>query len=183
MAERGLNYGDFYAQTVIEDSVYAGRPGYGCACYTSDGRIDRLIEAIRKRLRKCTPLPACSDEKANSTPAAGTAYEPISRHPSIIRSAALLGPHGCRPLSHFGTIPFRPARRVPDRNHQAFLAGLLKNCSGFSPVIRVRRTCAPGAWIFGKVGRRRTRGGLDANPATWAVYGFSGALRRALSAA
>jgi len=52
LAERGLfaSHGDFYAQTVIERLGLApeGLVRVGCACYTSDEEIERLIEAIRE---------------------------------------------------------------------------------------------------------------------------------------
>lgn len=52
LSERGLfaSHGDFYAQTVIERLGLApeGLVRVGCACYTSDEEIDRLIEAIRE---------------------------------------------------------------------------------------------------------------------------------------
>lgn len=52
MAERGLfvSHGDFYAQTVIERLSLApeGLVRVGCACYTSDEEIDRLIEAAKE---------------------------------------------------------------------------------------------------------------------------------------
>ena len=52
MAERGLfvSHGDFYAQTVIERLGLApeGLVRVGCACYTSDEEVDRLIEAARE---------------------------------------------------------------------------------------------------------------------------------------
>lgn len=52
MAERGLfvSHGDFYAQTVIERLGLApeGLVRVGCACYTSDEEIDRLIEAAKE---------------------------------------------------------------------------------------------------------------------------------------
>lgn len=52
MAEHGLfvSHGDFYAQTVIERLGLApeGLVRVGCACYTSDEEIDRLIEAARE---------------------------------------------------------------------------------------------------------------------------------------
>lgn len=51
MAERGLfvSHGDFYAQTVIERLGLApeGLVRVGCACYTSDEEVDRLIETVR----------------------------------------------------------------------------------------------------------------------------------------
>src|SRR6266852_5497986 len=52
LAERGLfaSHGDFYAQTVIEQLGLApeGLVRVGCACYTSDEEIERLIEAVRE---------------------------------------------------------------------------------------------------------------------------------------
>lgn len=55
MAERGLfvSHGDFYAQTVIERLGLApeGLVRVGCACYTSDEEIERLIEAAREIAR------------------------------------------------------------------------------------------------------------------------------------
>ncbi|HJZ81666.1 MAG TPA: aminotransferase class V-fold PLP-dependent enzyme, partial [Pyrinomonadaceae bacterium] len=52
MAERGLfvSHGDFYAQTVIERLGLApeGLVRVGCACYTSDEEIERLIEAAKE---------------------------------------------------------------------------------------------------------------------------------------
>src|SRR5437764_4989306 len=51
LAKRGLfaSHGDFYAQTVVERLGLApeGLVRVGCACYTSDEEIDRLIEAVR----------------------------------------------------------------------------------------------------------------------------------------
>src|SRR5262249_10510819 len=50
LAERGLfaSHGDFYAQTVIERLGLApeGLVRVGCACYTSDEEVERLIEAL-----------------------------------------------------------------------------------------------------------------------------------------
>jgi cysteine desulfurase family protein (TIGR01976 family) len=50
LAEKGLfaSHGDFYAQTVIERLGLApeGLVRVGCACYTSDEEIERLIEAV-----------------------------------------------------------------------------------------------------------------------------------------
>jgi selenocysteine lyase/cysteine desulfurase len=50
LAERGLfaSHGDFYAATVIERLGLApeGLVRVGCACYTSDEEIERLIEAV-----------------------------------------------------------------------------------------------------------------------------------------
>ena len=52
LADRGLfaSHGDFYAQTVIERLGLApeGLVRVGCACYTSDEEIERLIEAVRE---------------------------------------------------------------------------------------------------------------------------------------
>ena len=52
LSERGLfaSHGDFYAQTVIERLGLApeGLVRVGCACYTSDDEIERLIEAVRE---------------------------------------------------------------------------------------------------------------------------------------
>jgi selenocysteine lyase/cysteine desulfurase len=52
LAERGLfaSHGDFYAATVIERLGLApeGLVRVGCACYTSDEEIERLIEAVRE---------------------------------------------------------------------------------------------------------------------------------------
>jgi cysteine desulfurase family protein (TIGR01976 family) len=50
LADRGLfaSHGDFYAQTVIERLGLApeGLVRVGCACYTSDEEVERLIEAV-----------------------------------------------------------------------------------------------------------------------------------------
>ena len=55
LAERGLfaSHGDFCAQTVIERLGLApeGLVRVGCACYTSDEEIERLIEAVREIAR------------------------------------------------------------------------------------------------------------------------------------
>jgi cysteine desulfurase family protein (TIGR01976 family) len=52
LSERGLfaSHGDFYAETVIERLELApeGLVRVGCACYTSDDEIERLIEAVRE---------------------------------------------------------------------------------------------------------------------------------------
>ena len=52
MAERGLfvSHGDFYAQTVIERLGLApeGLVRVGCACYTSDEEVERLIDATKE---------------------------------------------------------------------------------------------------------------------------------------
>jgi cysteine desulfurase family protein (TIGR01976 family) len=50
LAERGLfaSHGDFYAQTVVDRLGLQpeGLVRVGCACYTSDDEIERLIEAV-----------------------------------------------------------------------------------------------------------------------------------------
>jgi cysteine desulfurase family protein (TIGR01976 family) len=55
LAERGLfaSHGDFYAATVIERLCLApeGLVRVGCACYTNDEEIQRLIEAVREVAR------------------------------------------------------------------------------------------------------------------------------------
>ncbi len=52
LAERGLfvSHGDFYAQTVVDRLGLQpeGLVRVGCACYTSDEEIERLIEAVRE---------------------------------------------------------------------------------------------------------------------------------------
>ena len=52
LAKRGLfaSHGDFYAQTVVERLGLApeGLVRVGCACYTSDDEIERLIEAVKE---------------------------------------------------------------------------------------------------------------------------------------
>ena len=52
LADRGLfaSHGDFYAATVIERLGLApeGLVRVGCACYTNDEEIERLIEAVRE---------------------------------------------------------------------------------------------------------------------------------------
>src|SRR6266436_2379355 len=52
LAERGLfaSHGDFYAATVIErlGLTREGLVRVGCACYTSDDEIERLIEAVKE---------------------------------------------------------------------------------------------------------------------------------------
>jgi len=52
LAEKGLfaSHGDFYAQTVIERLGLQpeGLVRVGCACYTSDDEIERLIEAVKE---------------------------------------------------------------------------------------------------------------------------------------
>jgi len=52
LSERGLfvSHGDFYAQTVVDRLGLQpeGLVRVGCACYTSDDEIDRLIESVRE---------------------------------------------------------------------------------------------------------------------------------------
>ncbi|HEX7051484.1 MAG TPA: cysteine desulfurase-like protein [Longimicrobiales bacterium] len=51
LAEHGLflSHGDFYAATVVERLGLAphGLVRAGCTCYTTEGEVDRLIEAVR----------------------------------------------------------------------------------------------------------------------------------------
>lgn len=55
LAERGLfvSHGDFYAQTVVDRLGLQpeGLVRVGCACYTSDEEIERLIEAVAQVAR------------------------------------------------------------------------------------------------------------------------------------
>ena len=55
LAERGLfvSHGDFYAQTVVDRLGLQpeGLVRVGCACYTSDEEVDRLIEAVTGMVR------------------------------------------------------------------------------------------------------------------------------------
>ncbi|HXI62675.1 MAG TPA: cysteine desulfurase-like protein [Pyrinomonadaceae bacterium] len=52
LAERGLfvSHGDFYAQTVVDRLGLQpeGLVRVGCACYTSDDEVERLIEAVKE---------------------------------------------------------------------------------------------------------------------------------------
>jgi cysteine desulfurase family protein (TIGR01976 family) len=52
LAERGLflSDGDFYAMTVIERLGQAGVVRAGCACYTSDEEVERLLAAVHALL-------------------------------------------------------------------------------------------------------------------------------------
>ncbi len=51
LSERGLfaSHGDFYAKTVVDRLGLQpeGLVRVGCACYTSDDEIERLIDAVR----------------------------------------------------------------------------------------------------------------------------------------
>ena len=52
LSEKGLfvSHGDFYAQTVVDRLGLQpeGLVRVGCACYTSDEEVERLIEAVRE---------------------------------------------------------------------------------------------------------------------------------------
>jgi selenocysteine lyase/cysteine desulfurase len=56
LAERGLfvSHGDFYAQTVVDRLGLQpeGLVRVGCACYTSDDEVERLIEAVQEIVRR-----------------------------------------------------------------------------------------------------------------------------------
>ena len=56
LAERGLfvSHGDFYAQTVVDRLGLQpeGLVRVGCACYTSDDEVERLIEAVREIVQR-----------------------------------------------------------------------------------------------------------------------------------
>ncbi len=51
LSDRGLfvSHGDFYAQTVVDrlELQPEGLVRVGCACYTSDEEVDRLIDSVR----------------------------------------------------------------------------------------------------------------------------------------
>ena len=51
LAERGVfaTHGDFYASTVVQRLGHArdGLVRAGCACYTTEGEVDRLVEGVR----------------------------------------------------------------------------------------------------------------------------------------
>jgi selenocysteine lyase/cysteine desulfurase len=49
LAKRGLflSDGDFYALTVIQRLGQAGVVRAGCACYTSEEEVERLVAAVR----------------------------------------------------------------------------------------------------------------------------------------
>ncbi|HEX8203323.1 MAG TPA: aminotransferase class V-fold PLP-dependent enzyme, partial [Isosphaeraceae bacterium] len=55
LADRGLfaSHGDFYATTVVERLGLApeGLVRIGCACYTTEEEIDRLLDAVRAIVR------------------------------------------------------------------------------------------------------------------------------------
>ena len=50
LVERGLflSHGDFYAATVIERLGVEALVRAGCACYTTDDEVSRLIEGVRE---------------------------------------------------------------------------------------------------------------------------------------
>jgi selenocysteine lyase/cysteine desulfurase len=52
LVERGIfaSHGDFYAQTVVErlGKEEQGLLRAGCACYTTDEEVERLIEGVRE---------------------------------------------------------------------------------------------------------------------------------------
>ena len=50
LARRGLflSHGDFYAMTVMKRLGVEGLVRAGCACYTTDAEIDRLLEGVRR---------------------------------------------------------------------------------------------------------------------------------------
>ena len=56
LSERGLfvSHGDFYAQTVVDRLGLQpeGLVRVGCACYTSDDEVERLIDTVRELARK-----------------------------------------------------------------------------------------------------------------------------------
>jgi selenocysteine lyase/cysteine desulfurase len=56
LSDRGLfvSHGDFYAQTVVDRLGLQpeGLVRVGCACYTSDEEIDRLVEAVRETAQR-----------------------------------------------------------------------------------------------------------------------------------
>lgn len=55
LAARGVfvSHGDFYASTVVERFALgeAGLVRAGCACYTSEGEVDRLLDGVRSLTR------------------------------------------------------------------------------------------------------------------------------------
>jgi selenocysteine lyase/cysteine desulfurase len=56
LAERGIfaSNGDFYASTIVERIGHAhdGVVRAGCACYTSEGEIDRLVDGVARVARR-----------------------------------------------------------------------------------------------------------------------------------
>jgi cysteine desulfurase family protein (TIGR01976 family) len=62
LAERGVfvSSGDFYATTVVARLGLAdqGLVRAGCACYTTEEEIDRLLEGVRSVTRSTVPAPA-----------------------------------------------------------------------------------------------------------------------------
>ena len=49
LAERALfaSHGDFYAQTVVERLGVEALVRVGCACYTTEAEIERLLDAVQ----------------------------------------------------------------------------------------------------------------------------------------
>src|SRR5262247_1553643 len=62
LVERGVfaSHGDFYAQTVVErlGKVEQGLLRAGCACYTTEAEVDRLIEGVREIAASTSISPA-----------------------------------------------------------------------------------------------------------------------------
>ena len=56
LADRGLfaSHGDFYARTAVERLGLAreGLVRIGCACYTTEAEIERLLDAVREIARR-----------------------------------------------------------------------------------------------------------------------------------
>ncbi|HEX7121012.1 MAG TPA: cysteine desulfurase-like protein, partial [Gemmatimonadaceae bacterium] len=56
LADRALflSHGDFYAATVVERLGHAadGLVRAGCACYTTEEEVDRLVQAVREIARE-----------------------------------------------------------------------------------------------------------------------------------
>ena len=50
LAAQGLfvSHGDFYAQTVIERLKVEALVRIGCACYTNEEEVARLVDAVRR---------------------------------------------------------------------------------------------------------------------------------------
>ena len=54
LAERGLflSHGDFYAATLIRELGIEGLVRAGCACYTTDDEVIRLLTAMEQIVRR-----------------------------------------------------------------------------------------------------------------------------------
>jgi selenocysteine lyase/cysteine desulfurase len=50
LAQRGLfaSHGDFYAATLVRELGVEGLLRIGCACYTSEEEIERLLAEVRR---------------------------------------------------------------------------------------------------------------------------------------